>query len=244
MYDFGMPASTAASRNHANPALRRRRVIAGLFLTGIVVGSTGAVTAFVFPGYALANDAEAALPTTGAPQLPLLREPLARVGEQTALVAAIPDVVNNLWLEAGISGFMDWQNADAVEAWTITYLDGVQPLPEGEGATAAKLPAIEVIVGQWSTTKAASAFLTARTKGIPTLDSGVVTIAESGQEVGKYLLILDQPEDVAKVAKDDLKLEEVPAGAQGIMWWRNGTVVIKAVGPIELLSDFYSGFPL
>jgi len=216
-----MPTSAQQVKSYANPALRRRRVTFFAFVTTVVVGGTAVFTSIFYPGFAIADAVEVVTPAATMPAPALLRGPLERIGEQTALVKALPDKVGK-WVQAGISGFMDWQNDDAVEAWTVNYLDGTAA-PDAAVAPAA----IQLTVAQWDTPANAALFFRGQTRDIENpVMTGDVTLADNAQVAGQYVLATD------------------PETGIGVMWWRNGTVVIKAVGPVDLLPDFYSIYPL
>ena len=222
----------AQQRNPAqrrrNPVVRRR-LAAGLVASALVITGVGAFTALVWPGYAVARPAA----TNGNEQyraaaVQLSREPAPRVGEQTELMAAVPDYAG-VWAQAKISAYLGWQNtAGAVEAWTISYTDARQN----------KMGRLEVTVGQWASGSAALAFYRSQVRLFenefelePEL-SGEVTQAATGQVAGSYSIWL---------ALDD---DGVPTPGKGVMWWRNGTVVVRVTGPTAELAAFYSVYPL
>jgi len=284
----GAPKPTRAQVEAHARVLRRRRALVALTLVALVVGGTAAFTALVWPGFAIAEPVEPTPIAALARPTQLRFTPEQRIGEQTALVAAVPDVAG-VWVRQGISSYLTWQNDDAVEAWAVKYLDGTPTKPaapsyfsDDEGypdnaspaAAASSLahdeasveddnPAVELrlIIGQWPTPAAAASFMTAQTKGLgDPLLTGELTVANLAEAQGKYLIFDSVPElDVAAFASqtaatagtpvrsgalaDDELFGDLPATI-GTMWWRNGTVVIRAVGPINLLAEFYSAFPL
>lgn len=216
-----MSTSPSTVKTYENPTLKRRRVVAILTFVGLVVGGTAAFTAAIWPGFAVADPLPAPPPAAIAPATDLQLAPQERTGEQTDLIAQVPDVIG-VWVQQGIGGYMNWQNDNAVEAWNVTYADG--RALDGPGRSPYS---VQLIVGQWATGSDASAFYRSQTKTITEeLISGDVTAADSGQVVGQYILYTD------------------PYDGQAVMWWRNGTVVVKAIGPVELLPDFYSIYPL
>jgi len=140
--------------------------------------------------------------------------PAARQGEQTDLTAALPDTVLQ-YAQRGLAESTTWgAQDDVVEAWEVTYADG-----EGAGATVVTLQ-----VGQWADEPAAEGFAAAwlADAGEPS-KQGEVTV---GDEVtGTYAV--------------------VPGGAgSATVTWRNGTVVLTATGPADVVEDFYSAYPL
>jgi hypothetical protein len=141
--------------------------------------------------------------------------PAPRAGEHTALLDALPDVVRQ-FAQAGIANLPDWQDAnDATESWTVTYTDRA-------GADAATMT---LSIGQWATTSAATSFATAQMRA-----AGAATrrgdVSVGGQVAGTYALVPGAD------------------GATGAIWWRNGTVVAVARGPLDELAHFYSAYPL
>ncbi|MCL1801206.1 MAG: hypothetical protein FWG25_07590 [Promicromonosporaceae bacterium] len=217
------PTPVKQQSGYANPVLRRRRAIAITLGATLVVGGVATFTATMYPGFARTDHVTVAAPVfTTPPNLALTALP--RIGEQTDLVAALPDTVY-YWVQTGISGYLGWQHTnEAVEAWNVTYRDG-RP-----ASTDPLTPPLEVLmtVGQWSTSAAASAFLRATLADFSDpLATGEVSVGVS--TVGSYYLY----------GPDALSGSDL-----GTMWWRNGTVVVKITGPISELADFYSAFPL
>jgi len=219
-----------------NPALakRRRRVIGG-GATILVVG-IGAGSAFGWPGYArpaLVEPAELAVTT---PQPRPTATAAERVGEQTALVKAIPDIVQ-YWVQSGITSNVDWQHESyAIEAWNVNYLDeaarantiksngGTNSVANYSSAITNK-QRISVTIGQWESETEASQFYRKQKAQVEVAAINVNSVFVGEQVVGEYALF-------------DL------GGGQGEIWWRNGTVVIRASGPLDALTDFYSTYRL
>ena len=141
--------------------------------------------------------------------------PSGRPDAQTAFVEAQPDTVLALALRE-VTEDATWEDdADAVESWQLVYADG-----DGEGATT-----VQVHAGQWEDDDAASAAYAALVKaaGEPT-GEGEVTV--DGETVGSYVV--------------------TPGSTTGtaVVTWRNGTVVLQATGPADLVEEFYSAYPL
>lgn len=91
---------------------------------------------------------------------------------------------------------------------------------DGTGEGAAR---ITLQVGQWATPEAATSFADAQIKAAGTATkTGDVLV--DGETTGTYAL--------------------VPSGDSAVMWWRNGTVVIRAEGPADDIEAFYSEYPL
>jgi hypothetical protein len=157
---------------------RRRRLVATG--AGALVVAVAALTAFVWPGFALPEAVPAPTVTVTAPPPTPTISPAERTGEQTALTTALPDTVLQFAV-VSIENLPQWQDEhQAVESWTVTYADA-------EGADAMK---IVLEVGQWSDDAAATSFADAQVKaaGEPTKDGDVVV---DGEAVGTYALVPD-----------------------------------------------------
>jgi hypothetical protein len=140
--------------------------------------------------------------------------PAPREGEQTELTAALPDMVLQ-YVQRGFAESTTWgAQDDVVEAWVLTYADGA-----GVGATE-----ITVQVGQWADEPAAEGFAAAwlEDAGEPAAQ-GEVTVGDV--VTGTYAVVPG------------------PAGTATVTW-RNGTVVVAATGPADVVEDFYSAYPL
>ena len=227
--------------------LRHRRFRFALGVTALVVCGTAGFTAVVFPGFAKAEPPSAPVTAVQIAAPLLARTAQERIGEQTALVAALPDQVG-IWVQSGINGYMGWLNDEVVEAWNITYLDGVTA---GDGEDEQPI-AVRLTVGQWPTPLGSEAskarlFYESQTKGL----GGVVmkgNVKVGDTTTGQYVIVVDRPDGAEPPSAGEplgnIDPASIPGDAQGVMWWRNGTVVIKAVGPISVLPDFFSAFPL
>ncbi|QAY69897.1 hypothetical protein [Xylanimonas protaetiae] len=212
--DHQQPRSRAAMRgNRPSAAVFRRRRIAVAVAAGVLVLGVAALTAFVWPGYAVPEPLPTPTVTITAPAPTPTTTPAERTGEQTALTGALPDVVRQ-FTQQGIQDLPEWQDDHhATEAWTVTYADAV-------GSDAAT---ITVQVGQWADDAMAQSFADAQVAAAGTAaNTGDVTV--DGTVTGTYALF--------------------PAGDGAVIWWRNGTVVIRAEGPADQLEDFYAEYPL
>ncbi|MFC8598522.1 hypothetical protein [Isoptericola sp. NPDC057191] len=141
--------------------------------------------------------------------------PSGRPESQTAFVKAQPDSVLALALRA-VTEDKTWEkDADAVEAWELAYADG-----DGDDAAT-----VQVHAGQWEDDDTATSAYDALVKaaGDPT-GKGDVTV--DGAKVGAYVVTPGTTADTAVVT------------------WRNGTAVLQATGPADLVEDFYSAYPL
>lgn len=141
--------------------------------------------------------------------------PSGRPKDQTAFVKAQPDSVLALALRE-VTEDKAWEDdADAVESWQLVYADG-----DGEGTTT-----VQVHAGQWEDDDAATAAYDALVKaaGEPT---GEGEVSVDGAATGAYVVTPGSTEGTAVVT------------------WRNGTAVLQATGPADLVEDFYSAYPL
>lgn len=141
--------------------------------------------------------------------------PSGRPKDQTAFVEAQPDAVLALALRE-VTEDSSWEDdADAVEAWQLVYADA-----DGEGATT-----VQVHVGQWEDADDATGAYEALVKaaGEPT---GEGEVAVDGETTGAYVVT---PGSTA---------------GSGVVTWRNGTAVLQATGPADVIEDFYSAYPL
>lgn len=208
---FRTPGDKVHQKKSRAAVVRRRKV--GLVVALVVIVAVAVVTAFVWPGFAR-QDAEP-LPdvtVTAAPPTPTA-EPADLPDGATDFLSAMPgstlqlvrlDVAEGEWVE----------DADAIEAWDVTYGDGSDG---GEEVT--------LTAGQWADADAAaevhSALLEAA--GSPTAE-GDVTVGD--ETVGTYAVTPGT------------------AAGQSVVTWRNGTAVLQASGPDQLVQDFYQAFPL
>ncbi|MFC7878882.1 hypothetical protein [Isoptericola sp. NPDC057391] len=141
--------------------------------------------------------------------------PSGRPEDQTSFVKAQPDSVLALALRS-VTEDRSWEDdADAVESWQLVYADR-----DGDGSTT-----VQVHAGQWEDDDAATGAYEALVKaaGEPT-GEGEVTV--DGTATGAYVVT---PGSTAGTA---------------VVTWRNGTAVLQATGPADLVEDFYSAYPL
>lgn len=207
----GKGRPSGSSRPSAAVIQRRRIVVgsaAGAFVLLIVL-----LTAFVWPGYAQSEPEPTATVTADPPEPTI--EPSGRPKEQTAFLMAQPDTVLQLALRDAAAEKAWVDDANAIEAWALTYADA-----EGDDATT-----VEVHAGQWEDDDAAAGAYDALVKaaGDPT-GEGEVTVGE--ETAGAYVV--------------------TPGSAEGtaVVTWRNGTAVVQATGPADLVEAFYSAYPL
>lgn len=213
--EYRSPGERVHRRPSAAVVRRRRRVVAGSALAVVLL--VALVTAFVWPGFARPDDPLPAATVTAPPPTPTV-EPTGRPEHQTAFLTALPDTTLQLALRV-VEPHPAWEDeSDAVEAWALTYADG--PDPEATGTVV-----VQVVAGQWADADGAGRQLDRllADAGAPTI-SGDVTVG--GDPAGTYA-VTPGPEEGASVVT-----------------WRNGTVVLQATGPADVVEDFYTAFPL
>ena len=208
-----MSQARTGGNGRPSPEVFRRRRIVVASAAGALVLVVVLLTAFVWPGFAREEPTPQATVTAPVPTPTIA--PSGRPESQTAFLKAQPDTVLALALQ-GVTEDKDREKeADAVEAWQLTYADGT-----GDDATT-----VQVEAGQWEDEDAAAAAYEALVKaaGEPT-GEGDVTV--DGTKVGAYVVTPGSSEGTAVVT------------------WRNGTAVLQATGPADLVEDFYSAYPL
>lgn len=188
---------------------------------GLVVVGSALTSAFIWPGFAQPPPVHVLALTGGMtpvqPAPPFVAA--QRVADQSVLAKSLPDYVSG-YVQTSISGIAGWSGGDsAIESWRFTYADG-------QHATA---QTIVLDIGQWATPEAAEQFLAARLAPLERpIAEGKVKV--EGTETGRYALILDPTGG--------------PQSDQGMLYWRNGTVVFRATGRIDRLKSFYQHFPI
>ncbi|MFE5293952.1 hypothetical protein ACFQ8T_17380 [Isoptericola sp. NPDC056618] len=141
--------------------------------------------------------------------------PSGRPKDQTAFVKAQPDSVLALALREATEDKSWEDDADAVESWQLVYADG-----DGAGATT-----VQVHAGQWEDDEAATAAYEALVKAAGDA-TGEGEVSVDGKATGAYVVTPGSTEGTAVVT------------------WRNGTAVLQATGPADVVEDFYSAYPL
>ncbi|MCA5895088.1 hypothetical protein LEP48_17295 [Isoptericola sp. NEAU-Y5] len=207
-------SGTGRGSPRPSPEVIRRRRLAVGALAGGLVVVVALLTAFVWPGFAQTPEPEPAVTVTAAAPTPTT-SPSALPKDATTFLQAMPGTVLQLAL-AGATPHDEWvDGADAVEAWSVTYA-------EGDAADAAK---VDVLAGQWEDGDAATRAYGALVKaaGTPS-DEGEVLVGT--ETAGAYVV--------------------TPGSTTGtaVVTWRNGTAVLQATGPADLVERFYSAFPL
>jgi hypothetical protein len=205
---------TPVPPGRVSPEVYRRRRLVVFSGAGLVVLAVAVLTAFVWPGFAVPEPLPTPTVTVTAPEPTPTISPAARTGEQTALSKALPDVVLAL-VQQKLANLPQWQDEhDALEAWTVTYADG----------TGADATTVTLQVGQWPDADSATAFYEAQVKaGGSVARAGDVKVG--GKVTGSYA-------------------ERDGSDGAAVIWWRNGTVVLRAEGPKDQLEKFYTRYPL
>jgi hypothetical protein len=245
-----MGAVQATNKGQVHPKLRRRQWTAALVTVAVVVGGSATFSALVWPGFVREQGQETPLlPLTSVAELCIVTP--EQTGEQTELVATFEAVVGS-WVKTDITAFLDWQANEAAESWQVIYRDGSDCSVERQ---------IVLTIGQWADSKdnqgrvrvngfrLAQTFLA--TELTRTVETCQETVCEPGQPCVQCPLLSGQvrrPADREPYGIYNLFPVVSPLGtdgeALGEMWWRNGNVVVKIVGPLAELTDFYSAFPL
>jgi hypothetical protein len=108
--------------------------------------------------------------------------------------------------------------AGAVEGYRLDYADG------GGGT-------LVVTAGQWETDAEAAAALATATAAAGT---GAVPVTDGGPTSGEVT--------VGGAVVGTWTLTQAPDGT-GTVTWSNGTVVLQATGPAEVVRDVYAAYP-
>ena len=208
-----MSQARTGGNGRPSPEVFRRRRIVVASAAGALVLLVVLLTAFVWPGFA--RDEPEPQATVTAPVPTPTISPSGRPEAQTAFLQAQPDTVLALALREATEDETWEKDADAVEAWQLTYADA-----EGEGAAS-----VQVHAGQWEDDDAATSAYEAlvQAAGEPT---GEGEVSVGGKATGAYVVTPGSTEGTAVVT------------------WRNGTAVLQATGPADLVEDFYSAYPL
>lgn len=213
---YRSPGEQVHRRPSAAVLRRRRRVVAGLAL-GLVL-LVALLTAFVWPGFARPDDEPLPAVTVTAPVPSPTVEPAGRPENQTAFLKAMPDSTLQLAVRE-VKPHTPWEdNRDAIEAWRLTYVDGNDPAADGAAV-------VQLVAGQWEDADEAGSVLDSLLEdaGEPTT-TGDVTV--DGEKAGTYAVTPGSDEGTSVVT------------------WRNGTAVLQATGPTDLVQEFYTAFPL
>lgn len=213
------------SRDHRSPGDRvhgrrpadvyRRRRLVVLAAAAALVVVLALLAAFVWPGFAKADPEPAPAVTVTAPPPSPTVSPAPREVEQSAFSQALPDTVLAL-VQTRMAEHAAWiDEDDAVEAWELDYADGTGP-----DATTVRL-----VAGQW---------------------------ADDGEAQGAYDALLAEAGEPTQ--QGEVQVDGAVVGAyavtpgsgaeEAVLTWRNGTAVLQATGPAELVEDFYSAYPL
>ncbi|MFF2270010.1 hypothetical protein ACFVTZ_17240 [Cellulosimicrobium cellulans] len=207
----------ASDRRHSRPAssaVYRRRRLVVLVGLLLVVGLVVALLAWGWPGFARADAA-----ADPEPAVTVTADPPTPTLEPVARTGttAFAQALPDTVLDLVLrsdSATDAWSTDRALEAYELVYADG-----EGDEATT-----VTVVAGQWPTVaeaETAAGDLVAAA-GEPT-DTGDVEVA--GEVAGTYAVT-------------------PAADGQVTVTWRNGTAVLQATGPADVVTDVYSAYPL
>ena len=222
---------SAAGADQAGTGSRRRTIVIASVATGVVVlGGVGAALAGVFDGAEPAPVPSASTVTLASPTptvAPAARTPLSVFAD------ALPSTVLSYALTA-VAAHPPYVATGALEGYRVDYSDG------GTGAAI-------LYAGQWETAAEATAAYTALlataaataapapaegAEATPTPTAGTTaaapttgTVEVGGQPVGAWTVT-------------------TAAGGTGTATWTNGTALFQAVGPTNVVADFYEAFPL
>ncbi|WP_418274905.1 hypothetical protein ACNHYB_08445 [Isoptericola jiangsuensis] len=168
---FRTPGDKVHQKQSRAAIVRRRKVVAVIALVALAV--VAALTAFVWPGFAVDDEPLPEVTVTAPPPTPTA-EPAELPEGSTEFLAAMPDSALQLVrLEAAEDSA--WvEDSGAVEAWALTYADG------SEGGAE-----VALVAGQWADPEAAGEVYDTLlgAAGEPTA-SGDVTVG--GEPTGSY----------------------------------------------------------
>jgi hypothetical protein len=209
----------ASDRRHTRPtsaAVYRRRRLVVLVGLLVVVALLLAFLAWVWPGFARSGATAGEDP---APTVTVTADAPSPTLEPVARTGTttFAQALPDTVLDLVLRSETvsdGWSTAGALEAHQLVYADG-----EGDGATT-----VTVVAGQWATPAEAEVAMTAlvTAAGEPT-GSGDVEVG--GETAGQYAVIPG-------------------ADGQATVTWRNGTAVLQATGPSEVVEDVYAAYPL
>ncbi|MDF9878364.1 hypothetical protein [Cellulosimicrobium cellulans] len=207
----------ASDRRHSRPAsaaVYRRRRLVALVGLLLVVGLVLAFLAWGWPGFARADAAADPEPTVTVTADP--PTPTLEPAARTGTTAFATALPDTVLdlVLRSDSATDAWTAARALEAYQLVYADG-----DGDDATT-----VTVVAGQWPTVAEAETAATdlVTAAGEPT-DTGDVEVA--GEVAGTYAVT-------------------PAADGQATVTWRNGTAVLQATGPADVVTDVYEAFPL
>lgn len=207
---------TPGDKVHQNKsrAAAVRRRRVGLAVALVVIAVVAVVTAFVWPGFARQPADPLPDVTVTAAPPTPTADPADLPEDATELLSSMPGSVLQLVRLDAAADSELEEETEAVEAWGLTYGDG------SDGGAEVALQA-----GQWADADAAEEVHAAllQAAGDPVAE-GDVTVGD--ETVGTYVV--------------------TPGTQSGtsVVTWRNGTVVLQAEGPDQLVQDFYQAFPL
>jgi hypothetical protein len=180
----------------------------------LVVGLVVALLAWGWPGFARADAAADPGPTVTVTADP--PAPTLEPATRTGTTAFATALPDTVLdlVLRSDSATDAWTAARALEAYELVYADG-----EGDDATT-----VTVVAGQWPTVAEAETAATdlVAAAGEP-VDTGDVEVA--GEVAGTYAVT-------------------PAADGRATVTWRNGTAVLQATGPADVVTDVYEAYPL
>lgn len=174
------------------------------------------VSAFLWPGWALKQNANPAPSAQTATSLPttatISAKPLPTNASQ--LLKAMPDsVLNYARTEAAPSA--NWTASNPLEEYTLTYSTGNQS------------DDVMINVAQWSAADGAKTQYDALVKALSGSELGAGNVKVSGNVTGSYVMRVDASN-----------------GKNAVAVWQNDTVVFKATGLKQSVERLVQKFPL
>ncbi|MBD8079453.1 hypothetical protein [Cellulosimicrobium arenosum] len=213
-HDDAIGASENRHGRPASPAVYRRRRLLALVLLLAVVAAVVLFLALVWPGFATAEADQAPEPTV-----------TVTAEAPTPTIEPVPRTAQTPFAEAlpsTVLGFAlteeaeqeEWTTAGAIEAYALRYADG-----PGDDAVV-----VTVTAGQYASEAEAQVAAQALVEAAGTGgDQGEVTV--EGEVAGTWVL---SPGD----------------DGTSTVTWSNGTAVLQATGPDDVVEDVYSAYPL
>ena len=228
-------AQSAAGPDQDGTGSRQRTVVIASVAAGVVVlGGLGAALGGVFDGAEPAPAPSASTVTLASPTptvAPAARTPLS------AFADALPSTVLSYALTA-VAAHPPYVATGALEGYRVDYSDG------GAGTAA-------LYAGQWETAAEATAAYTsllataaATAAPAPAEAEGAEATPTPGTTAGTA---------AAAPTSGTVEVDGQPVGAwtvttaadgTGTATWTNGTALFQAVGPTNVVADFYEAFPL
>jgi hypothetical protein len=211
----GDPAASSDQRDAGTPTPpRRRRALLAVLAGTVVLGGAAAVVLGVLD---VGRGQDAAAPETVV--LPSPTPTVAPVARQpvSAFADSLPSSVLTFALTS-IAEHPPLLLAGAVEGWRLDYTDGAGG-------------ALTVTAGQWETDADAAAALAAATAAA---GGASVPVADGEPTTGEV--------QVGGAVVGTWTLTQAPDGTATVSW-SNGTAVLQATGPADVVRDVYAAYP-